>query len=503
MVIDSKVECGLPALAWLVECDGAGEIHALCGKSVEVSEHGLFEGCWAGDFAAYDFDRVTYVFGSGVRMRDGKPIFVPPSHTLDALYIWNRSDGYCVSNSLAFLCEYCAIDLPYAGYGRRFASVVLGIEKYEKEIHRDAHGTLLRIVYDHFSIEDGALRVARPATACPFSDFVTYRAHLLDTIRRTAENGDHPDRQQSYDVLATCSTGYDSATGAALAFEIGCREAITFGTDRAGNVDSGREIAERLGMECIELPGHGHDWAPAALTEVEFCSTGLGGEDVVFSQADHLLSHRLLITGFHGDSVWSLDKHAVTSIERGDLSGSSLSEFRLRLGFVHLPLPFIGCRNWPQIQRINRSTEMSPYRIGGKYDRPLPRRILEEAGVDRALFGQQKKAVSTLLFSDRMRLSRESLRDFLEHEPAIVADRRLFFYFRSIQFLGQRIANKLAREFFARLLGLHTWYRRMESMLINDYRVFEHTHPRTGDAVLLWALQKQKQAYRASSRTSV
>src|SRR2546427_8786426 len=35
----------------------------------------------------------------------------------------------------------------------------------------------------------------------------------------------------------------------------------------------------------------------------------------------------------------------------------------------------------------------APWRLGSDYDRPIPRRILEEAGIPRRLFGNRKKAV--------------------------------------------------------------------------------------------------------------
>lgn len=45
------------------------------------------------------------------------------------------------------------------------------------------------------------------------------------------------------------------------------------------------------------------------------------------------------------------------------------------------------------IARISLSDEMSPWRLGTTYDRPIPRRIVEEAGVEREAFGQHKKAI--------------------------------------------------------------------------------------------------------------
>jgi hypothetical protein len=74
-----------------------------------------------------------------------------------------------------------------------------------------------------------------------------------------------------------------------------------------------------------------------------------------------------------------------------------MSELRLVAGFIQLPLPFIGARNKPDIVRITESSEMDPWRLGNAYDRPIPRRIAEEAGVPRHLFGQSKLA-SVVIF---------------------------------------------------------------------------------------------------------
>ena len=47
--------------------------------------------------------------------------------------------------------------------------------------------------------------------------------------------------------------------------------------------------------------------------------------------------------------------------------------------------------------RISRSPEMGPWVVGHSYDKPIPRRILEEAGVPRGMFGEvseQQGAIS-------------------------------------------------------------------------------------------------------------
>ena len=116
---------------------------------------------------------------------------------------------------------------------------------------------------------------------------------------------------------------------------------------------------------------------------------------MIFAAARPLLPGRLLFTGYHGDRVWSIAPGYVSDhIVRGDPSGGSLLEFRLSTGFQHLPLPFAGCLNQTDVFAIATSPEMASWSVGGNYDRPIPRRVAETAGVPRHLFGQHKRAAS-------------------------------------------------------------------------------------------------------------
>ena len=67
-----------------------------------------------------------------------------------------------------------------------------------------------------------------------------------------------------------------------------------------------------------------------------------------------------------------------------------MAELRLVVGFVHLPLPFMGARRKADIVKITESSEMDPWRLETDYDRPIARRIAEEAGVPRHLFGRSR-----------------------------------------------------------------------------------------------------------------
>jgi hypothetical protein len=106
----------------------------------------------------------------------------------------------------------------------------------------------------------------------------------------------------------------------------------------------------------------------------------------------------VLFTGCHGDTMWEKQKVPSDVIKRGDLDGGSLGEYRRRVDFIHLPLPYIGALRHGDVVAISNSAEMMPYSVGGDYDRPIPRRILEEAGVPRAAFGQAKKATTISFF---------------------------------------------------------------------------------------------------------
>ena len=84
-----------------------------------------------------------------------------------------------------------------------------------------------------------------------------------------------------------------------------------------------------------------------------------------------------------------------------------MNEFRLRTGMLVFDVPAIAGIHCHDVHRISRSPEMEPWSIGGDYDRPIPRRIAEEAGIPREGFGQEK-----MFGLHRTTLKPESLEDF-------------------------------------------------------------------------------------------
>ncbi len=73
----------------------------------------------------------------------------------------------------------------------------------------------------------------------------------------------------------------------------------------------------------------------------------------------------------------------------GDDNGGDLTEFSLSAGFVQATVPSWGGLQRTDIGAIGDSSALDPWRIGGRYDRPSCRRIVEEGGVPRGMFAER------------------------------------------------------------------------------------------------------------------
>jgi hypothetical protein len=239
---------------------------------------------------------------------------------------------------------------------------------------------------------DLQVRQQRKPPAPHFAAFADYREYLKSRLERITLNANDRSRLFGYRLLTTVSRGYDSPACAVLAKECGCERAMTVSDSSWGNpIDSGREIGELLFDEVVERRRQDY-FHNAGTPEAEFAALGDAG-DVQFSGFEDVLAGCILTTGFPNawDPLWDMGP----DIRRHDANGSSLGEFRLRVGFIHVPVPFIGCENHSDISAIGRSAELDPWRVGGRYDRPIARRIAEIGGIPRHMFGQRKSAAAT------------------------------------------------------------------------------------------------------------
>lgn len=149
------------------------------------------------------------------------------------------------------------------------------------------------------------------------------------------------------------------------------------------------------------------------LPEAEFLASGGPAATVRLVSCEPPVDNSLLLMGSFGDWAWSEDMVDVTPrfvLSRAATGVNAITEWELRTGVAAVPVPSIGAEHPEQFLRLTRSPEMDPWRVGGEYDRPIARRLIEEAGVPRGSFAREKLATSHIIAPKEM--SAPSRRDF-------------------------------------------------------------------------------------------
>jgi len=415
----------LPPLSWVgIQSDSGWSFKT--GKSVEVRERGFYEGIWDGDFAESEPHDSDSAFGSGVTISNGILTVLTPRHPYESTWVIQNSKKTYVSNSLAFALEVANVSEDSQFFSAISSSLARDtFEQSQKGVDRSGSlvakvGTmrLLRMNFFDFSIDSvGRIYKIWRKPVKIAATFEAYSRMITQTLKNLGENGRSTKRKYKFQPLVALSRGYDSAAVASWVSREPEVTYVTLDVEVLGVNDGGKFVAEALGHNALEFrhvisdnisnlrfdfSGHLKD-----LTE-EFLATEGVGDDVTFLPFEPVLQGRAMLTGSYGDSIWSLDAGIVPGLATSIPFGKSLNEFRIRTGFFHVPVPVLGARFPNPIKKIASSKEMSDWSIGGYYDRPIPRRVAEEAGVGRELFGQQKSATAPLptnhgaLFSQAM-----------------------------------------------------------------------------------------------------
>lgn len=385
-----------PPLGWIACLNTKDRSYRLLyGKHVEVWADGLIEGVWDGDFEQGDFDRTAQIYGSGLRRRGGSLTFVSPGTTTERLWYAGAAGQIYVANSLPLLLAISGYrlrdDVP--DYAAR-ATLMSADPAHDTTI--PAHPHPVHVVYHHnLVISDQSFpeRVPKPATMPVFTSFEEYSTFLYSTVESLATNARDSRRRHRIELLATVSSGYDSPAAAVLARAVGCRRAATIGRARSAlpRSDSGAEIARQLGLSCEVVPRGGR----GGEHELTFWAALGHPQDEHFAALDYPAPICLLFTGQYGGGIWTMEPGAFRSpFQRSDWSGLGLGEYRLVASVIHCPVPFLGAERYEAIWAISHSEAMRPWMRHGDYDRPIPRRLVEEAGVDGGSFGIRKSATS-------------------------------------------------------------------------------------------------------------
>lgn len=400
----------LPRLAWCARlASDSVEVAVEHGPWVETGSRFFVDGAWDGTFAHGYLHRATTVLGSGGQLVDDAVLFCTTTHTKERLQSIRIGNALLISNSFAYLLHAAgdSVDVNYPFYERDFMTSLKGVRRARKWVPTRS-GRRVRLHYNEKIYVDRNLtiRTERYPDSAPFTTFEEYAEVVQRLLLRLNANARASERHIRYRPLSTLSTGYDSPAATVFAKGCGCTQAITFAEARTDYNDpqwnapdandSGAEIARHLGVNVKTFRRNGYDQR-RDFPEAEFIATGNGGDDVIMCVAESELPGSMFYTGFLGDVLWdynSREQKASRDYAYKDPSGASFNEFRLRLGFIHVPVPLLTFTRHPELHRISRSAEMKPWQIGGTYDRPVPRRLVETCGVPRHIYGQSKKAIT-------------------------------------------------------------------------------------------------------------
>jgi hypothetical protein len=422
----------LPRLAWSLRLRHR-RATLKAGPGVEITTGTCSEGIWASEeldlrsFAWPERRAGVHFFGTAaVRISPTEFLFFPSTHTLEGLYLVVAHDGSSVTVTNSPIWAMREAGMPSlntketSSFIESVRSTTSGLLGYKRLLLDTPSASLIRIIYTPFVVDTeagvfaeepvGFARDVSPLT------FAGYKDLLLSTLRLARRNATAPDRQQRYKRLySTMSSGYDSTACAALAKELGFTEVLSLDTSRGGVNDSGRVAAGQMGhtMRLYPRPGNGLEFrsetTPDYFIHIESIREQMGKSyaefigfpanygDLIFDPFAPVLPGSILLTGFHAGPMWFPDSKSGPWIRRADASGTGLTEFRLRVGFVHIPVAFIHCLRWRSIKQLTNSPEMRPFHWGHPYNKPIARRLGEEAGAERKSFGVKKRAANVMV----------------------------------------------------------------------------------------------------------
>lgn len=495
MELQALINSFLPKLAWIADVDCKNDIVTLFhGSSVEARTKFFIEGVWNGPFQDGEFANTDCVFGTGGIVTSDLICFVPSASTVDSLYYKEEGAHVIVSNSLPLLLGYLgdSLDLRCPEYPEICDSIMAGINHYRRDIPTKK-GKVHRQLYRNLKVsQEGVFESEKPKPQ-RFREFEEYRDYLRDNYALIVANARDSARTESLEILSTQSTGYDTTAVNAIAGTFGIDKVFT--VTKAKSVgqlahqeeghspdDDGSDICRSLSLPCISIDRRA--FTEEFQDECLFYSALFHNQDVnILEIGRQIIKPSLLLTG-HGGAIWypRLSRAELlgedlpgSELNSTDSGGLGLAEWRLVVGFIHLPLPHIGARQKQEILGITESAAMDPWRLGRLYDRPIARRIAEEAGVPRSFFGQKKKG-SVVIFSQPAIPYGKTLRDeflqYLVDEKALSRFAIMFWpmvrWVNSILMMRSRRRYAVvyyAERVLSKLIGRRFHFKRMWSRL--------------------------------------
>jgi hypothetical protein len=403
MAFDYHPVSTLPRLAWLAEVHADLSVQIWHGPWVETDVNHFSSGAWNGDFGEAGFAQAHTLIGSGGRQEADQLLFAAPTLTAGYLATAHVEGQLLISNSLVFLLartgDALAINEPY--YISRFLKWHrFGLRRPVLDLQtRDR--TIRLYSYCNVRVKPGPEIGIQSKSFLELPvEFLGYVDRLKDTMQAVADNAQDPRRGRPFrGVITAASRGYDSPAVAVLARDLGFNDLLTFYQTRADgsqdHSDSALEIGQALGMNVFTEDSQAYKALPG-WPEAEFCANFETGLALPLAACEALISGKLLFNGGGGDWAWGLyqicDVPDMMSVYATYTDELSQHEFCLRTGTLIFSVPKIGIVNIHTIFQIARLPEMVPWSIPGDYNRPIPRRILETAGLPRGSFAAENRA---------------------------------------------------------------------------------------------------------------
>lgn len=403
IVIEAQCDPTIPLLAWCARLErGDRSLRVMHGAQAEAGPGFIAAGAWDGRFDREDLAGANVLSGTALWVEPKAVVFSSSSDAHGPLFSLRTGQQIFVSNSLFFLLRMTGTepDPTEPFYALRIVRALRECWTGKRAWLPLRSGQRVGL---HFAqrlrvsteLEESISTFpAGPEPRC----FADYRDQLFTGVAAVLKNAADAGRRHVYESAATLSRGYDSLAIATPAAAAGCRLGVSLSDSRHPEPmgDCGAGIAPILGMHC-EVADR-WDYLNIPDLEEEESSFSTFALQLPIMAFERVLRGKIVVAGAVGGVLNHFESWRKSGTWRQRMrlapprvSGLSNLEQRLRIGSLSFLPMSIASRHFLALEAISRSEEMAPWRLGSGYDRPVARRLIEEAGVPREAFGQHKK----------------------------------------------------------------------------------------------------------------
>ena len=494
MIIEVKPH--LPPLAWIAVID-RDKVVFVCGEKVEHRDNYAVSGVWSGDYEQVNFDTVAMFCGSGLKLLDNNSVEISTAtHALEKVFVYKTEENVYVSNSFCLLLAYCdlKLDIMENQYESIMCSTIDGLDNYKKTIPlSDKHFISQYMICNIFVDDNLQIATKEKAELRDFLDYNDYYSRLTKDIEAMHNNAISAKRHSRYGLVSTISSGYDSCACAAIAKKIGCETVVSL-SGGGYDSDSGYSVATALGYKNYIARNNKSYINKSDCIDTEYICSGEYGTHLQFSVFEDLFASNLVFMGLKGDYYWGKNTPVSNrfKIDHYPYFTANISyiENALKNAYIVIPLPTYGASKMDSIRRITLSDEMQPYTLNNDYDRPIPRRIVEECGVSRNLFGMGKRGGGFCMNYD----TKKSIKNKMT-----IAGYDDFIHTKIVRSMRSKLKNNLTAIKFL-CLNFPTYFNflsgKMNLKITLKQKLIKMSNPKTPNDLFFWSVSKMTSKYR-------